>query len=738
MVKKHTSQQNTQAQSGTEQSGLSRRSFLKSSLVGLGALALPACTVSEASPSVVIRAGDSASLQTTTFNPLTAKDNWVQPWEWRTSDWPGQPLNLNVVEHAAPIAVFGEADDVNLDVQKFLFSYNGISPGPTIRVGSDETLYVKLRNMLPPNKNDFCRPENMNTPHQQHTTNLHTHGLHVQPSRNPDGTFADNVILRVIPQGDYHLRENSQSPACWPLRGNEVVAEANFQFRLGKSGGAPESHPPGTHWYHPHSHGATHDQVASGMAGFLIVEGDVDESLKAQIPEYRERLIFIQRVRAPKPKDDEGFIRSNQVKQKSAQTFASVNGQATGQRTIVMKPNAIEHWRVLNGSVDGQGYIQFMVVEGSVPENLTDQNVFLDDLNNRQPLHLLATDGVTLVRNNPATNTAEHFIKTLDKDKTLLMAPANRADFLFKAPALNGQSSRTFTVVAKYYGDAIDLSAQTPLAPNIIIATVIVRDGADGQTLPDLDPANDLTLPPVPAFLQPIEESELVISAEEANLRGNPAEANKLRTRQLIYSGWGQARNYDPQLSANNTMAIDCQKFDPEKTPHHSMYLGTAEEWTIWNCSLTIRDGDKNLNAVDHPFHIHVSPFWVTGMFNEHGHQIDLNGNLAGSPNYDFEPRWQDTIRIPRNGGWVTFRSRFWDYTGEFVNHCHILQHEDNGMMQTVQIIANPERINYVAKNPGYQHGPDFTISQDECIQINLDDRRTCQTVLNRIRRPAP
>ena len=49
-------------------------------------------------------------------------------------------------------------------------------------------------------------------------------------------------------------------------------------------------------------------------------------------------------------------------------------------------------------------------------------------------------------------------------------------------------------------------------------------------------------------------------------------------------------------------------------------------------------------------------------------------------------PRWQDTVYIPHNGGRVIFRSRFWDYTGKYVNHCHLLQHEDWGMMQVVEV----------------------------------------------------
>jgi hypothetical protein len=41
------------------------------------------------------------------------------------------------------------------------------------------------------------------------------------------------------------------------------------------------------------------------------------------------------------------------------------------------------------------------------------------------------------------------------------------------------------------------------------------------------------------------------------------------------------------------------------------------------------------------------------------------------------------------------YRSRFADYTGKWVNHCHILLHEDFGMMQAVESVARPEDTNY-------------------------------------------
>jgi FtsP/CotA-like multicopper oxidase with cupredoxin domain len=49
------------------------------------------------------------------------------------------------------------------------------------------------------------------------------------------------------------------------------------------------------------------------------------------------------------------------------------------------------------------------------------------------------------------------------------------------------------------------------------------------------------------------------------------------------------------------------------------------------------------------------------------------------------EPVWCDTVVRPRNGS-TTFRSRFVDFTGRFMLHCHIMNHEELGMMQMVEV----------------------------------------------------
>jgi hypothetical protein len=64
-------------------------------------------------------------------------------------------------------------------------------------------------------------------------------------------------------------------------------------------------------------------------------------------------------------------------------------------------------------------------------------------------------------------------------------------------------------------------------------------------------------------------------------------------------------------------------------------------------------------------------------------------------------------IQAPNNGplivpGYFKMRSRFVDYPGWFVIHCHILAHEDRGMMTVVQVSV--EKIEKGAPLPFSHH----------------------------------
>jgi FtsP/CotA-like multicopper oxidase with cupredoxin domain len=96
--------------------------------------------------------------------------------------------------------------------------------------------------------------------------------------------------------------------------------------------------------------------------------------------------------------------------------------------------------------------------------------------------------------------------------------------------------------------------------------------------------------------------------------------------------------------------------------PTHSEWtstLGTVEEWFI-----------TNETNQDHPFHVHVNPFQIT----------KINGSPVPFDGY------QDVAIIPRFGS-LTVRTRFTDFTGgPVLMHCHILDHEDMGMMTRFEI----------------------------------------------------
>lgn len=888
--------------------GLNRRNFIGLSLAGAAAplITNPLSAATSVHNDQTDQVTEESIKANTTLpvDPATASETWDEPWVWKPHLFPGETLHLNVVEHQSPSTIVGLGNP-----GAALFSYNGATPGPTIRMKGDETLRVKLFNHLGLNqgdtiigkaadaaffaasptqgadtnyttKCDWELGEHVNGIHTIHTTNLHTHGLHVRPGLNTDGTHSDNIYLRVIPQDDLIKRETDPDYDGDFLLEGEQAGEAQYEFRLGEAGNQKiATHPPGTHWYHPHSHGSTNMEVASGMAGFLVVEGNVDEAINEYMttikdPDttlktgnfgYRERLMMLQRIQTPSSDQD-----ADRQSLKNA-TQPTTNGSPNID-TIIMSPGDVERWRVLNGSVDGKGYIRFMVLEGTwvsesgkgvstqsgtprptaLPKiakklNSLQQLLYVDESGTRhlpttteieskkQHLYQLAQDGVTLVRHNPNTKKPEYYIKDLGNNdyknplyqdysnldvcynsdysnsdqgissqnnlkacynlpNELYMSPANRADFVFQAPELTGSEQyKVYTVVAKgtaihteneqrklamanaYTGQegasgakliGVNIPGDTILA-YIVVKANSVSPGDKPQCVREISgpsysfSMNDLMTKinevRLPKYLRPIPAEEVKVRPGDRDYSVNPG---KYRTRRVTYSGWGaaswpclpssQIRKLDPkgpkpvidplflykpskdgvkgvpEIVAppfTKSMAIDGKKFNPNDMTAPKPLLGTAEEWCVYNNSISLwqeypalssldmadglkgwyvnhlsghpitrteakkRDMGITTRGIDHPFHIHTNPFWLMRI-----EVPDDNGKLV---NILPEPRWQDVIWLPRNGGRVVFRSRFPDYVGKMVNHCHILQHEDNGMMQEVEITQSLAKINY-------------------------------------------
>ena len=874
--------------------GLDRRSFLRTAGLGVAAASI---------------AGSGCRPQDETsppVNPATAQETWIEPWVWRPDVFPEQWLQLNIVEHQSPSVVVGFGNPAAA-----LFTYNGAIPGPTVRIQGDGTLrlrlvnhlglnagsspigpapdlaaYVTRRSQYPPGVKvveDWCLGEHTNGVHSAHTTNFHTHGLHVSP-QGPDpkgnGPFSDNIFKRLIPNADYERRLNDGGcdvfgsgcvlpgeNGCLQLEDEILGGQGEWEFRIGRNAGpSVPTHPPGTHWYHPHPHGSTHNEVSSGMAGFLIVEGDVDVALSqalADVPDpdptiktgtydYRERLMLVQRINPGIASSDPDA----RAKRLQSPHVPAVNGNPVAP-TITMSPGAIERWRLLNGSVDGKGYMRFMVLEGQwvheVPpdcrskQNARDLQQLIDCTaqllrvdddgvrhvptteeieNAKVDLYHLAMDGVTLVEEtgdgprytirplaNPAAapyplrqdfsnlglcyERADNLRHCYAGNNELYMALANRADFLFQAPVQPAATPRVYTILAKATAihtenlQRVFQVAERDLEwarrannfgfpTDTVIAYIVVNNDDTPEStqgarrdISELLPQLIDALPEVPRELHPPTPANIAVDPA-ATAAGGP-----YRTRRITYSGWGAATwpllhpddlakfdplgpepgpissvyLYDSDVDGAGlgeivlppvlkTMAIDGRKFDPDDPIHPQMHEGTAEEWVVYNNSISLfgeyddgwnlsgsdttqasirnyrrdhtvgypvtraeageRDWFISTRGIDHPFHIHINPFWLM--------RIDVpdeNGNLV---NILPEPRWQDTVWVPRNGGRVVFRSRFPDFHGKFVEHCHILLHEDNGMMQMVEIVDGDTEANFVARSAVIS--PDMTSEQ--------------------------
>ena len=192
-------------------------------------------------------------------------------------------------------------------VRLYVRSYEGGSPGPTLRMKPGETLKIRLTNDFPPNRD--LMPFDISNPHQFNNTNFHFHGSHASPSG-----IADNVMRSMVPGESYDI---------------EIAL--------------PKDHTKGTYWYHPHHHGSADVQMSSGMVGAIIVEGDF-----AEVPEIanaQERLLVLAQV----VYDARGMIENFETLfPETATRFLTVNGQR--RPTITMRPGEVQRWRILNAA----------------------------------------------------------------------------------------------------------------------------------------------------------------------------------------------------------------------------------------------------------------------------------------------------------------------------------------------------------------------------------------------------
>lgn len=140
------------------------------------------------------------------------------------------------------------------------------------------------------------------------------------------------------------------------------------------------------------------------------------------------------------------------------------------------------------------------------------------------------------------------------------------------------------------------------------------------------------------------------VQGEPRDLRNSAVTAR----RELTFAmGMGGMMGSGAMMS----FTINGQEFDQERVDI-SVSAGSIEEWTL-----------RNTSPMDHPIHLHVWPMQV----------VEVDGFVQDAT------VWRDVVNVPGRGE-VRVRVAFDNFKGRSVYHCHILDHEDSGMMGVVEV----------------------------------------------------
>jgi FtsP/CotA-like multicopper oxidase with cupredoxin domain len=456
---------------------------------------------------------------------------------------------------------------------------------------------------------------------------------------------------------------------------------------------------PGTHWYHAHKHGSTTINVSNGMTGVFIIEGKYDEDLNTFYGSGWAR-------RQPVMVINELGTVPNLFAGSGGKPPISINGRVLPR--ITMRPGEVQMWRLANTASRSGVAVAGIAQVPAGTTTITPTSPALALPTSPSPwgafqVKQIAQDGVQFLESN--------YDQTLNQ--TFLMAAGNRADILIKAPPNDTGQIQTYAV---QYFNAIN-TAETRGGKNSPQTNLLVVDVQPGTPVTGNQSQfiAGPNYPYFPPFLADIADAEVkgtkILSFESINPGNRPVGT--------------------PQFTMHT---VNGKRFDGNVG--EVILLNTVEEWKIENRTAAPAP------PIDHPFHIHINPFQITEIFSPNDtvpnptaggtplpKYVFYNNNLAAgqcylnpndpsswssgtgscAPTKVPQPRiWWDVFPIPSglgatdqnnnpiNGpdgkqiivpGYFKMRSRFVDFAGTYVLHCHILAHEDRGMMTVVQVV---------------------------------------------------
>jgi FtsP/CotA-like multicopper oxidase with cupredoxin domain len=512
------------------------------------------------------------------------------------------------------------------------------TPSPTLRLKPGDLLIVSFKNKLvdftptAPGAAPGASPGTMSRAN-------HTHAEAVAPIAGPlcvTRTKSDPCTSGAMTatSANLHFHGLTVPPVCHQddvLKTSVQPDDQPFEYRLR----IPADEPPGLYWYHPHIHGYSKAEVLGGASGALIVEGI--ERANPAVAGLPERVLMIRdqdlvNPDAP-PAKSEPVVPKNLVE---SDGDAANNGTGFGKPAKDLSINFVpvpypDYPPAAITMKPGERQL-WRVVNASA---ITYLNLALLFQRAPQLLGIVAVDGVPINFNGspaPAVEWVDH----------IGLPPGGRAEFIVTGPPLGVPGLLVTRTVDTGPGGEND--------PNRALASITAAADA-----------------PEPSASLPANPEPLPASATAKPWIGGVA---PVRVRKLYFSETLQDPN-DPNSPTTFYLTVDGKTptpFDPASdVPDIVAKQGDVEDWIIENRSSELHD-----------FHIHQLHFQL----------VDWSGVPVN------EPFLRDTVNVPYyNGHTLTYPSvrlrmdfRDPNIVGTFVYHCHLLEHEDGGMMGRIKV----------------------------------------------------
>jgi len=474
-------------------------------------------------------------------------------------------------------------------------------------------------------KNELTEPPTQTTAMHHHTAAAAATNAANDPCQRGEMTaFATNL----------HFHGLAIPPVCHQ---DEVLktainpTDAPFEYRIR----IPANQPPGLYWYHPHIHGFTNPQVLGGASGALLIEGIERANLEvAGLPE-RVLVIRDQDLLNPDAQPVQTDSMPPPLVLRDAEGDILNTGTGGGKPAKDLSINfvsvAYPNYLPAKIKIRPQEKQLWCVLNASAITYL-DLQMLVE--NKPQMLGVVSLDGIPI---NEAGTPGHKIIW----QSHILMPPAGRVTIIVKGPVAGAQASLITRTI-----DTGPAGENDPTRP---LAAIVAESDAP-------EPSVQLEKNPVPLA------------------RSNDAwlgDVKPVRTRTLYFTE-NPRDPKDPNSRTDFYVTVEGQQpklFDPTNAiPNIIVPQGDVEDWIIENRTREL-----------HAFHIHQIHFML----------VEWNGIPLD------EPFLRDTINVSYWDGTspqypsVKLRMDFRDpsIVGTFAYHCHLLEHEDGGMMGVIQVV---------------------------------------------------